>query len=187
MSVTSSGILASRRPLTGSLPGPEPSSSGSTETSRGGSTSLVTCGLSGLPGHATLDHKLDQELMLSLTNSPYNDEALESFAAMVNIVATEGHGLARGQLVELSRPLVPVSVMRWVLVDIPHYFDEKLWYFPSRADDGYGQRTQVLWLVPLHDGEAALVREFGYDALSHRFGDAESLDVTDLSRASLVG
>lgn len=115
--------------------------------------------------------------LLARDESPLHVELLSMVA---NFHADPRHRLGVGSTMAIGRSWADGSKASHLLVSLPHP------YGPAFEICRYGDRhVRFLWLVPIHEEEAQLVREVGLDALESRLEQGRA-DVVSPTRASVV-
>lgn len=133
-------------------------------------------------------HRLDrdgtpvrQELLVLTTPGLPVEYVLTVMTQATDAVLAEGRALRRGEVLGPVPPPVPGSAMAALYVALPVYFPDD---FATCRPDGAAP-VEVLWMVPVTDGEAAFVREQGWETFEEVLA-AQDPDLVDVYRSCIV-
>jgi hypothetical protein len=115
--------------------------------------------------------------LLAPAESPLHVELL---AMVANLHADPTHRIGLGSALEIGRPWIEGSLATHLLVSLPLPFGPRLEWLHTG-----GRHIRFLWLVPITDAEADLVRTQGLDALEVRL-ESSDVNLVDPNRASVA-
>jgi len=145
-----------------------------------GCTTYATVGLGDHVLAQASGSPLRQELLFAHRGAPSKD-VIALVAAVAEPVLRSRRGLAHGQVLGPSGPILSGSRMEALYCAVPVYFDDALHVFR-----GVTPPVVLVWLVPLTAREAGLVADHGWTRLEELF-QAHDPDLLDLGRAELPG
>ncbi|WP_194924901.1 suppressor of fused domain protein [Catenulispora pinisilvae] len=109
--------------------------------------------------------------------APAKDDLLVEILAMVShFQSFAAHHLTIGSIIDIGRPWIPGSQCDHLVVSLPYPFGPSL----ELAED-----ARFVWLVPITSGEAASIRENGFEAFEDRL-ESSGVDVIDPKRPAIA-
>lgn len=120
------------------------------------------------------------EILFSAWNRFRDDSLEQTLFSLGDSIVDAGASVFPGQLFELPRTVMDNTVMRHLLAYSPTYFDDSF-----ASVDGAGGSIGIVWLVPLHEEEAALIESGGAEAFIDLLATRDP-DLLDLRRESIV-
>lgn len=105
---------------------------------------------------------------------------VETMVMLANFHADPEFGIDCGDVIEIGRPWYPGSTAGYFYVSLPYDLGPDHEYCHTAVGD-----VRLLWLVPVTEGEARLVREEGGEALEARLEESGA-DPVNPRRQSVV-
>jgi hypothetical protein len=146
-----------------------------------GATTLVTVGLSDEPLTGPSGEKVRQELLLCAWNEALGDRLYEALFSAAQVFRDLDETANPGVILELDQPLVDPGGLRQVFLYDPTYHPEELTTVPA-AEEEAGEEVEIVWLIPITDGEAALIEAEGPEAFESYLATTDP-DLLDVARA----
>jgi hypothetical protein len=110
----------------------------------------------------------------------YRPFSVEQAGALIGSIARDvvdrGEAIGLGEVLELGSPIVPESTLNAVMFYTPVYYPAAV-----HVIDAVSPRIVPAWIIPVHDQEAAFIREWGTAAFNHLLGKYDP-DLLDLER-----
>jgi hypothetical protein len=146
-----------------------------------GAVTFATVGLSSYPlQSAQSGRQIKQELLMTCLES----QKELNIPAILQQVGAERRrrqqALLRGELIGPRGPLFPGRSLTALYAAIPIYFPDGM----HSSVDSKGDETVFVWLLPLHESEAAMVAADGWEAFERKLADQDP-DLNDLDRPQI--
>lgn len=147
-----------------------------------GAVTLVTVGLSDTALQGPEGEKVRQELLLCAWNGSRSESLYAGLFSAAQVYLDLGESANPGSVLELDQPLSEPDGPRHVFLYDPTYHPDELATVPA-AKGKDGEAIEIVWLIPLTAGEAALVDAEGPDAFES-YLEACDPDLLDLGRSA---
>jgi hypothetical protein len=144
-----------------------------------GASTLVSFGLAERQAKQALHH--NHELLFCCQQRFVSLDLAKVIGSIVTKVIQTGKPLFRGDVLGPAGPLLPGVPVEALYVCPPSYFKEP--FFKFQASDDVD--VHILWLIPIHRGEAEWVRQRGWSEFESLL-QAKNPDLLDLKRPSIV-
>lgn len=145
-----------------------------------GAATYATLGLSRHVLAMPRERQVRQELLLAVGDPFASDDLASPLVYVAGRVVREHRALLRGDVVSVGNPVSTTSTCKHLYSSSPVVFPRGL-----AGCDGTQPTTVFVWLVPILDDEAALVRQHGWSHFE-RLLELVDPDLLDLERRSIT-
>jgi hypothetical protein len=145
-----------------------------------GITTFTTLGLSDHVLRLPSGDEVRQEFIFP-TRAEYPPNWVASFLGTLTQTVLRKHwGLARGEFIGPSDPLIPGATANAVYASIPVIYPDAV-----RVYSGASSPVVLVWLVPITEGEVNYIKTHGWDAFESLL-ENDQPDLFDLRRPGVV-